>query len=76
MIVTDLKYGVESAFVWWSMSGMNDVIERSYVLRTEDGIVEHVADISRRVNGGVIGLEERVSLFNELRSMVELELNS
>ncbi|WP_371926562.1 glycoside hydrolase family 19 protein, partial [Pseudomonas sp. PB105] len=76
LIVTDLKYGVESAFVWWSMSGMNDVIDRSFVLRTEDGIVEHVADISRRVNGGVIGLEERVSLFNELRSMVELELNS
>ena len=76
LIVTDLKYGVESAFVWWSMSGMNDVIERSYVLRTEERIAEHVADVSRRVNGGVIGLEERVSLFNELRSMVELELNS
>ncbi|MBY8950159.1 hypothetical protein J1G35_30240 [Pseudomonas sp. SH10-3B] len=76
LIVTDLKYGVESAFVWWSMSGMNDVIERSYVLRTEERIVEHVTDVSRRVNGGVIGLEERVSLFNELRSMVELELNS
>ncbi|NWE78284.1 hypothetical protein HX828_22270, partial [Pseudomonas yamanorum] len=73
LIITDLKYGVESAFVWWSMNRMNDWIARSYSIRTEENIVEHVADVSRRVNGGAIGLRERVSLFNELRSMIEVE---
>ncbi|OWP69983.1 hypothetical protein CEC48_20520 [Pseudomonas sp. K2I15] len=73
LIVSDLKYGVESAFVWWSMSGMNDWIARSYAVRAEAEIVEHVADVSRRVNGGAIGLKERVRLFNELRRMIELE---
>jgi len=52
---------------------MNDWIARSYSIRTEENIVEHVADVSRRVNGGAIGLRERVSLFNELRSMIEVE---
>lgn len=74
LIVSELKYGVESAFVWWCMSGMNNLIARSYAARTEGNIAQHVADISTRVNGGTIGLSERVSLFNELRDMIEVEL--
>lgn len=75
LIVSELKYGVESAFVWWSMVGMNDEIESSYAARTEADIFGHVADISKKVNGGTIGLEDRIRLFNELRKMIDVELN-
>ena len=75
LIVDNLKYGVESAFVWWDMNGINDLISRSYAARTESNISQHDADISIKVNGGTIGLAERVSLFNDLRSMTEVELN-
>lgn len=75
LIVGDLKYGVESAFVWWDMNRMNDLISRSYAAKTEINISQHVADISIKVNGGTIGLAERVSLFNDLRKMIDAELN-
>lgn len=75
LIVNNIKYGIESAFVWWDMNRMNDVIANSYTARTESNITQHVADISIKVNGGTIGLAERVTLFNDLRSMIEVELN-
>ncbi|MFL1552462.1 hypothetical protein ACI77I_25820 [Pseudomonas sp. D47] len=75
LIVSDVNYGIESAFVWWDMSNMNAVITNSYATRTESNISQHVADISTKVNGGTIGLAERVTLFNDLRSMIERELN-
>lgn len=74
LIVSDLKYGIESAFVWWDMNRMNNYIATSYANRTEANISLHVADISTKVNGGTIGLAERVTLFNSLREMVEAEL--
>ncbi|EJM28370.1 hypothetical protein [Pseudomonas sp. GM25] len=75
LIVNELKYGIESAFVWWDMNRMNDFIANSYAARTEANISLHVADVSTKVNGGTIGLAERVTLFNNLRGMVESELN-
>jgi predicted chitinase len=74
-IVGDVSYGIESAFVCWGMNNMNAVIANSDAIRTESNISQHVADISTEVNGGVIGLAERVTLFNDLRSMIEMELN-
>lgn len=75
LIVNEIKYGIESAFVWWDMNRMNDFIATSYQSRTEANISLHVADISTKVNGGTIGLAARVTLFNNLRGMVETELN-
>ncbi|MBK5509321.1 hypothetical protein [Pseudomonas sp. TH15] len=75
LIVNELKYGIESAFVWWDMNNMNGLIATSYASRTEANISLHVADISTKVNGGTIGLANRVILFNNLRGMVEAELN-
>lgn len=75
LIVNELKYGIESAFVWWDMNDMNGLIATSYASRTEANISLHVADISTKVNGGTIGLANRVILFNNLRGMVEAELN-
>ncbi|MFW9079807.1 hypothetical protein ACOI9X_11070 [Pseudomonas sp. P2757] len=75
LIINELKYGIESAFVWWDMNSINDVIATSYASRTEANIPLHVADISKKVNGGTNGLAERVTLFNNLRGMVEAELH-
>ncbi|TDV45119.1 putative chitinase [Pseudomonas helmanticensis] len=75
LILNELKYGIESAFVWWDMNNMNDYIASSYASRTEANISLHVADVSKKVNGGTIGLAARVILFNDLRGMVEAELN-
>ncbi|QXG27929.1 M23 family metallopeptidase [Pseudomonas viridiflava] len=74
LIVSDVKYGIESAFVWWHMNDMNSFIQTSYENRTENDISKHVADVSEKVNGGTIGLSERITLFNSLREMVKLEL--
>lgn len=75
LIVSNIKYGIESAFVWWDMNNMNAVIAHSYSARTEINIYQHVADISTKVNGGTIGLSERVGLFNELRNMTANEMS-
>lgn len=75
LIVNSITYGIESAFVWWDLNNLNSRIAQSLATRTESNINQHVADISIVVNGGTIGLTERVTLFNELRSMIETELN-
>lgn len=71
LITENLKYGIESAFVWWDMNDMNNKIQKSYVNRTEMEIDKHVKDISELVNGGSIGLNERVTLFNKLRGIIK-----
>jgi len=53
------------------MNNLNSRIESSYRARTEGNIREHVRDVSKIVNGGDNGLDERVELFNKLREMVE-----
>lgn len=73
LIIDNLDYGVESAFVWWDMNRLNRRIQESYDLRTEADIPSHVADISNIVNGGTIGLSERVELFNNLRLIIKEE---
>lgn len=71
LIIENVDYGVESAFVWWDMNNLNNRIESSYKARTESDIREHVRDVSKIVNGGDNGLDERVELFNKLREMAE-----
>lgn len=73
LIIGSLDYGIESAFVWWDMNRMNKKIEVSYAVRGEEKISDHVADISEAVNGGSIGLTERVELFKALRTIIKEE---
>jgi predicted chitinase len=54
---------------------MKDLMARSYADKAGNNISQHVVDISKKVNGGTIGLAERVTLFVELRNMIEAELN-
>jgi predicted chitinase len=73
LITSSLDYGIESAFVWWDMNRLNRKIQDSYTLRTESNISDHVADISTIVNGGTVGLAERITLFNNLRAIIKEE---
>jgi predicted chitinase len=57
------------------ISRMKDLMARSYADKAGNNISQHVVDISKKVNGGTIGLAERVTLFVELRNMIEAELN-
>lgn len=71
LIIENIDYGIESAFVWWDMNNLNSRIESSYRTRAESNIREHVRDVSKIVNGGDNGLDERVEIFNKLREMAE-----
>jgi len=72
LVTSNLEYGIESAFVWWEMNDLNGKILKSYSARTESDITAHVADVSTIVNGGTIGLPERVKLFESLRGLFEI----
>lgn len=76
LIITSIKYGVESAFVWWSMSNINQVIDDSLAARTMSDIDGHVSDVSIKVNGGTTGLQDRINLFIRLKDMVEEEMGA
>jgi len=71
LVVSNLEYGIESAFVWWEMNNVNSKILASYSTRTESNISEHVADVSSIVNGGTIGLRERIEIFESLRELIK-----
>jgi predicted chitinase len=74
LIINNVQYGIESAFVWWHMNGVNDKIASSYAKWMPTNVDKHVAEISKVVNGGTIGLAERVSLFEALYDMVRSEV--
>ncbi|MFE1814894.1 glycoside hydrolase family 19 protein [Metapseudomonas otitidis] len=71
LIIQNIDYGIESAFAWWQMNRMNEFIDASYSRHGESEIDKHVREISRKVNGGSIGLNERVQLFNKIRELVK-----
>jgi predicted chitinase len=73
LVTSNLQYGIESAFVWWEINNVNRRILNSYNARTERNITDHVADVSAIVNGGTIGLPERVRLFKSLRGLLNNE---
>jgi len=71
LITENIDYGIESAFAWWKMNSMNEFIQNSYTIHGESEIAEHVKEVSEKVNGGSVGLNERVQLFNKIREMVK-----
>ncbi|MBN2037632.1 MAG: hypothetical protein JW768_12900 [Chitinispirillaceae bacterium] len=58
LICSELEYGVESAFVWWSMNNVNSLCNGSSE--------KDIEIVSKKVNGGTIGLEERKKIFQKL----------
>ena len=71
LIVQNIDYGIESAFAWWKMNNMNNFIDNSYNQHGEAEISDHVKEVSAKVNGGSIGLNERVQLFNKIRDLAK-----
>lgn len=71
LIIQNTDYGIESAFAWWKMNNMNSFIDNSYAQHGEAEIAEHVKEVSVKINGGSIGLNERVQLFNKIRELVK-----
>ncbi|WP_148058647.1 hypothetical protein [Pseudomonas frederiksbergensis] len=63
VLFCSLKYGIESAFVWWSLFKVNQAIDEFLSARTMSDIEGPVSDISMKVNGGIAGLSDRIHLF-------------
>lgn len=58
LLITNVKYAIESGFVYWTMRHINNACTGS-----TDPIIDH---ISYLVNGGTIGLAERRTIFHNL----------
>jgi predicted chitinase len=63
LIMTNVKYAIESAFIWWYDNHLNNLCTGG-----TDQIINHV---SQRVNGGGIGLIERKTIFHNLMSYMD-----
>ena len=63
LVLSSTEYGVESAFVWWDMNKMNQSCTGS-----SD---EDIRRVTKRVNGGYNGLEDRMHLFRTVLKIIE-----
>jgi predicted chitinase/peptidoglycan hydrolase-like protein with peptidoglycan-binding domain len=63
LIVSELQYGIESAFVWWDQNHVNTLCNG----RSD----EDVKNVTYKVNGGYNGLEERKKIFNTIISSIK-----
>jgi putative chitinase len=57
------KYPLASAAWFWNKNGLNEIADKG----ATDAIVK---SITKRVNGGTIGLEDRIQHFNEFYSLL------
>lgn len=58
------KYAAMSAAWFWSARGLNALADD----KTGDDDLEDFADITRKINGGTIGLQARLALFKDVQS--------
>lgn len=60
--LTDKRHAAMSAAWFWSTRGLNALADD----RTDDSDLEDFAEITRRINGGTVGLQARLALFEEV----------
>ena len=60
-LVATTRYGVESAFFFWSMKGLNAIADK-----------DDVEAVTKAVNGGQIGLADRKSRLARIRKALEI----
>jgi len=66
LIVSNVKYGIESAFIWWHMNNMNSICTGD-----TDDIVKNV---TTRVNGRkCLGLDDRKKNFKKILKIINSE---
>ena len=61
LLVSELKYGIESAFYFWDANGLNAIAD------TDD-----VEDVTRAVNGGLNGIADRKARLASLKKILEI----
>jgi len=59
LIISNKKYGIESAFVFWENKNLNSIADS-----------ENVEVITKLVNGGTNGLADRQKKFNKLIKII------
>ncbi|VVE19647.1 glycoside hydrolase family 19 protein [Pandoraea fibrosis] len=60
LVLSNLEYGIESAFVYWSVTrDVNSIADSG-----------SVSDVTKKVNGGLHGYAERKSAFNKLANIL------
>ncbi|OXI31233.1 hypothetical protein CFB89_17275 [Burkholderia sp. AU16741] len=63
LVLSDLEYGIESAFVYWAVTGdVNRIADSGNVLA-----------VSKVVNGGKIGYSERLAAYNNVAPILGLK---
>ncbi len=64
LVVSNKRYGVESAFVWWEQNNMNRAADKTFVDRVNQARMnERIKTITRKVNGGLNGVTDRTRNF-------------
>ena len=64
LVVSNKRYGVESAFVWWERNNMNRAADRTYAdISNRNRMNTRIKTITRLVNGGLNGITERTRNF-------------
>lgn len=61
-LLSDPKWAALSAGWYWQSRGLNELADD----RTHDDDLEDFARITRRINGGLVGLKERFALFKQV----------
>jgi predicted chitinase len=64
LVIEDMKYGVESAFAWWTFHNVNEICTGA----TPGDVMK----VTVRVNGGNKGYEGRLANFNRLVRLLGL----
>jgi predicted chitinase len=63
LLTQNVRYAIESGFIWWHMNGMND--------KANDTGDDAVRTVTLKVNGGTIGLADRKEKFGRLIKHME-----
>lgn len=63
-LLLEPKYAAMSAAWFWSTRGLNALADD----KTNDDDLEDFAEITRRINGGTVGLQARLALFKDVES--------
>ena len=63
-LLTEPKHAAMSAAWFWSTRGLNALADD----KTSDDDLEDFAEITRRINGGTVGLQARLALFKDVES--------